>query len=42
VPTKVFTVRFCFRALKNNCRVRDWRGAELARPFPAPPHKNCS
>ena len=23
-------------------RVRDWRGAELSRPFPAPPHKNCS
>ena len=42
VPTKVFTRRFCFSALNSSCRVRDWRGAELPRPFPAPPHKNCS
>ena len=42
VPTKVFTLRFCLSALKNRCRVRDWRGAELPRPFPTPPHKNCS
>ena len=34
------------RSLENEDRfvgqVRDWRGAELPRPFPAPPHKNCS
>jgi hypothetical protein len=31
-----------FRILWNVCRVRDWRGAEFPRPFPAPPHRNCS
>ena len=26
----------------SSCRVRDWRGARMSGPFPAPPHKNCS
>ena len=27
----------------NAAPVKDWRGAEVhPRPFPAPPHKNCS
>src|ERR1019366_2181887 len=38
VPMKVFTRRFCFKALKNSCRVRDWRGFGVGLdPFPAPP-----
>src|SRR5437667_5383824 len=36
VPTKVFTLRFCLRALKKSCRVRDWRGADCARFQPLP------
>src|ERR1700733_8035536 len=36
VPTKLFTLRFCFNALKNSCRVRDWRGADLAPFQPLP------
>src|SRR5450755_4352660 len=36
VPTKVFSLRFCLSALKNSCRVRDWRGADLARFQPLP------
>jgi hypothetical protein len=27
VPTNVFTRSDCFKARKNSCRVRDWRGA---------------
>jgi len=37
VPRNDFTFAVCFRALKNSCRVRDWRGICVERnPFPAP------
>ena len=42
VPMKVLILSDCLIALKNNCRVRDWRGARMPGPFPALPHKNCS
>jgi hypothetical protein len=34
--------RWVLSSSKAVCRVRNWRGAEIARPFPAPPHKNYS
>ena len=43
VPRNDFTFAVCFSALKNSCRVRDWRRICVERdPFPAPPHKNCA
>src|SRR5260370_17285320 len=38
VPTNVLIFSVCFSALKNNCRVKDWRGTEviLARFQPLP------
>src|ERR1700676_1902152 len=43
VPRNDFTFAVCFKALKNSCRVRDWRGICVERdPFPAPPHRTSS